>query len=81
MESDAPLEQKRPKYDEMVLQKLQGERQKNKFTELKHVSPPVGNCWFQKKGKKIFSKFTFLGNCTCSIIAYIKKSLIERVGR
>lgn len=59
---------------------LQRDRQKNKFTEVKHVSPPVGDCWSQKRGKKI-SKVTFLGNHICSIIAYIKKFLTERVGR
>lgn len=72
MEADALLEQKRPKYDETVLQKLEGDRQKSKFTEVKHVSSPVGDCWSQKR-KKTISKFTFLGYPICSIIAYIKK--------
>lgn len=52
MEADALLEQKRPEYNEIVLQKLEGNRQKNKFTEVKHVSPPVEDCWSQKRKKK-----------------------------
>lgn len=66
----------------MVLQKLQRDRQKNKFTEVKlkkylllwEIAGP-------KRGEKKISKLTFLGNHICSIIAYIKKFLTERIGR
>lgn len=36
MKADAPLGQKRPKYDEAVLQNLEGDRQ-NESTQVKHV--------------------------------------------
>lgn len=52
MEADALLEQKRPKYNEIVLQKLEGKRQRNKFTKVKHVSSPMGDSWSQKRNFK-----------------------------
>lgn len=33
MEADPSLDLKRPKYDEIILQKLEGDRRKNDFTK------------------------------------------------
>lgn len=61
MKADAPLEQKRPKYHEIVLQKLEGDRKKNEFTEVKHVSS-CGGLLVPKEGKKKSVNLLFLVN-------------------